>query len=72
MEEWIKHESEGYPSTTNVPEYRKIDISYSATFSGAFGSGIQNAPIPPFLIEKFAGEQWLFCQLRQSISAIDE
>src|SRR5690606_4809095 len=42
------------------------------TFSGPFGSGIKNAPISPYLIEKFAGESWTHYQMRQSIAAVDE
>mgnify|MGYP007045082407 CR=1 FL=1 len=44
----------------------------SETFSGPFGSGIRNAPIPPYLIEKYAGEQWSRYEVRQSVSAIDD
>jgi AbiTii len=56
LEEWVKHESEGYPRATEVPDYRRIAVSYTGTFFGPFGSGIENAPIPPFLIEKFCGK----------------
>lgn len=45
LEEWVKHESEGYPNDVEVPSYRKIGVSYKGTFSGPFGSGISNAPI---------------------------
>jgi len=55
-----------------IPDYRKIGVSYLATFSGPFGSGIRNAPIPPYLIEKYAGEQWSRYEVRQSVSAIDD
>lgn len=72
LEEWVKHESEGYPSDVDVPEYRKLGVSYTGTFSGPFGSGIKNAPIPPYLVEKHAGESWTNYELRQSIAAIDD
>lgn len=71
LEEWVKHESEGYPPGTAVPEYRKVSVTYTGTFSGPFGSGISNAPIPPYLVEKFAGKQWNDRELRQSLSAIE-
>lgn len=70
--EWVKHESEGYPPDSPLPDYRIIPVSYTATFSGPFGSGIKNAPIPPFLIEKFAGEKWNRHEMRQSIAAVDD
>src|SRR2546422_4834227 len=72
LADWVKHESEGYPNESAVPDYRIIPVSYTATFSGPFGSGIRNAPIAPFLIEKFAGPRWSKYEIRQSIAAVDE
>ncbi len=72
LEEWVKHESEGYPHGVPVPEYRTLGVSYTGSFSGAFNSGINNAPIPPYLIEKYAGKQWNKYEMRQSIAAIDD
>lgn len=59
LAEWVKHESEGYPADAELPDYRIIPVSYTASFSGPFGSGIKNAPISPYLIEKFAGKSWV-------------
>jgi hypothetical protein len=72
LEEWVKHESEGYPGDSPLPDYRIIHVSYTGTFSGPFGSGVNNAPIPSYLIEKFGGKHWTHNEMRQSISAIDE
>lgn len=72
LADWVKHESEGYPNESTVPDYRIIPVSYTATFSGPFGSGIRNAPIAPYLIEKFAGKRWNRYEIRQSIAAVDE
>ena len=36
LEEWVKHESEGYPKNVEIPEYRKIPVTYSGTFFGSF------------------------------------
>lgn len=72
LEEWVKHESEGYPKDAEVPSYRVVGVSYRGTFSGPFGSGIQNAQIPPYLIEKHAGESWTKYEVRESIAAVDE
>jgi len=68
----VKHESEGYPDDAPVPDYRIIHVSYTGTFLRTVCSGINNAPIPSYLIEKFAGERWTHNENRQSISAIDE
>lgn len=72
LEEWVKMEAEGFPEGIEVPQYRKIPVSYSATFSGPFGSGIRDAPIPPILIEKYAGKGWISYQVKQSIASIDD
>ncbi len=72
LEEWIKHESEGYPHDSEVPSYRIVGVSYSGTFSGPFGSGINNAQIPGYLVEKFAGKKWTKHEIRNGIAAIDE
>lgn len=70
--EWVKHESEGYPRDTEVPSYRIVGVTYRGMFSGPFGSGINNAQIPPYLIEKYAGDSWTKYEVRESITAIDE
>lgn len=72
LEEWVKHESEGYPAGVDIPAYRVIAINYIGTFFGPFGSSISNAPIAPYLIEKFAGEKWVRYEVRQSIASVDD
>lgn len=72
LEEWVKHEAEGYPKDAEIPSYRITEVAYRGTFSGPFGSGIQNAQIPPYLIEKHAGKSWTKYKVRESIAAIDE
>lgn len=72
LEEWVKHESEGYPKDAEVPSYRVVGVSYKGMFSGPLGSGINNAQIPPYLIEKFAGKSWTNYEIRESIAGVDE
>lgn len=72
LEAWVKHESEGYPSNVEVPRYRKLNVEYLASFSGPFGSGIKNAPIPSYLIQDYAGENWLIHEFRESIAAVEQ
>src|SRR5690348_9651127 len=72
LADWVKYESEGYPNEVEVPDYRVLGVSYTATFSGPFGSGIKNAPISPYLVEKYAGKSWTRFEMRQSVAAIDE
>lgn len=72
LAEWVRHESEGYPQDAELPDYRFIPVSYTANFSGPFGSGINNAPISPYLVKKFAGEHWVRYGMRESIAAVDD
>jgi AbiTii len=70
--EWVNHESEGYPENAAVPEYRKIQVSYTATFSGPFGRVINEAPIPSLIIEDLAGEGWTAYEFRGGVAAVDD
>ena len=72
LEEWVKHESAGYPEGVEVPDYRIAPVSFTGTFSGPFGSSIRNAPIPTHAIKQIAGEHWVTHQIRESISGVDE
>lgn len=72
LEDWVKYETEGYPRDVEVPEYRIVTVSYKGTWSGPFGSGIRNAPIPPYLIEKHAGKDWTHRKVRESIAGVEE
>ncbi|MGK2871877.1 MAG: hypothetical protein ACSLFL_06445 [Alphaproteobacteria bacterium] len=72
LAEWVRHESEGYPPDADLPNYRFIPVSFTASFSGPFGSGIKNAPISSYLVEKFAGKHWVCHEMRESIAAVDD
>jgi hypothetical protein len=67
-----KHESEGYPRNAKFPSYREFGVSYTGSFNGAFGTTAKNIPIPPYIIGKHAGKEWLVHTERQSIAAIEE
>lgn len=72
LADWVKYEAEGYPEGVNTPDYRIIGVTYRATFSGPFGAGIQNAPIPSYLIEKHAGAKWNEHHVRGSVAAVEQ
>lgn len=72
LADWIKFESEGYPSGVDVPDYRILGVTYRGSFSGPFNSGINNAPIASYLIEKFGGKHWTRFEMRQSVASVDE
>ena len=71
LEEWVKHESEGYPRDAKLPSYREFGVSYTGSFNG-IGSKASNIPIPPLLIREYAGQQWLTHAERQSIAAVED
>lgn len=72
LRDWVKHEMSGYPNDVDLPDYRVVGVSFKGTFSGAFGSGINNAPIPRALVEQYAGVHWSDHRVRQGIAAIDD
>jgi hypothetical protein len=72
LADWVKHESEGYPEGSPVPDYRIIPVQYTGTFSGPFGSGVNNAPIPSAYVEKLAGSHWTRFKMRQGVAAVDQ
>lgn len=69
--EWIKNEAEGYSQDNDIPSYRVVPISFSGTFQGPFGSSINDVTIPPLLIKKFAGEDWITNKFRESAAAVE-
>lgn len=71
LETWVKHESEGYPTDAELPDYRILPVHYSGSFAGPFGSGVNNAQIPSYLIQHFAGEDWLTSKTRSSVAEIE-
>ncbi|NTG45875.1 hypothetical protein G6M04_00705 [Agrobacterium rhizogenes] len=73
LEEWVKHELNGYPDNTEVPDYRRISIAFKATFAGPFGAAIKNAPIPQHIVETITKDPGISMHhARQSIGTIDD
>lgn len=72
LEDWVNHESEGYPDEVDVPDYRKMGVTYTGSFSGSYGREVKNAPIPSALVQKFGGEHWTLHECRQGISSIED
>ena len=71
LEDWVRHETEGYPKGVAVPDYRKVGVTYTASFSDIV-TRIQDAPIPSYLIKKYAGEKWVTHEVRDSMAAVDD
>jgi hypothetical protein len=70
LEDWVRHESEGYPPEVEVPDYRRMGIGYTGSFHNPVRQ-VQNLAIPAYVINELAGKEWLVHQEKQSISAIE-
>ena len=70
LEEWVQHETEGYPPDARIPDYRIAQITYTGTFIDTVRM-LQNVSIPSYLIEKFAGAQWVRYEIRDGLPEID-
>jgi hypothetical protein len=66
LEEWLVSESNGYLENVEVPEYRVWSLQIKGHFSGPFGSGLRNAPIPLSCI------RYDRYKCRQSIATIED
>ncbi|MCG8036146.1 MAG: hypothetical protein JAZ19_03840 [Candidatus Thiodiazotropha taylori] len=72
LEDWVKHESEGYPKDSEVPSYRVVELSYKGTFLGPFGSALKNTQIPIYLVKQHVSDAWASYQVRESIAGVEE
>ena len=70
LEEWVQHETEGYPPDARTPDYRLAQITYTGTFAD-LAKRINNVSIPGHLIEKYAGKEWLRFEIRDGLPVID-
>ena len=70
LEEWVRHETEGYPQGVPVPEYRIAEVFYVGTFSNGFQT-LNGVSVPKYFIEKYAGENWIRYKIRESLAVMD-
>jgi hypothetical protein len=72
LENWVHFELNGYPEKEGVPPFRMWSLELKGHFSGPFGSGIRDAPIPLACIPENIRQQYSQYQCRQSISVIED
>jgi hypothetical protein len=72
LEDWLVWESNGYPDEIPVPEYRIWSLELVGHFSGPFGSGLRNAPIPLLCLPEKVRQKYRNYECRQSISTIEQ
>jgi len=68
---WANQELNGYSTEQELPDYRVMSIPTHANFSGPFGAGMRNWPIPPALLEERHREFARKVELRQAISCYE-
>lgn len=72
LEDWLVWESNGYPDTIEVPEYRVWSLQVKGHFSGSFGSGFRNAPIPLVCIPERVRKYYDRYECRLSIANVED
>ncbi len=72
FKDWVESELNGYIEGDNIPTYRVMSVNCEGHFSGAFGSGLRNAPIPPLSIPEKFREPLFTCNLSQPISSLED
>lgn len=70
LEDWVKHEVEGYPEDVPVPNYRKTSVTYKGDFMG-IGSKYPDLTIPSAVIAKYATNEAIHHEIRDSLPVID-
>jgi len=71
LEDWVRHETEGYLKEAAVPEYRRSRITYTGTFTNGY-QVLNDTPIPISTVKKVAGESWVSYEIRDGMMVIDE
>jgi hypothetical protein len=72
LEDWLIWESNGYPDEIDVPDYRIWPLELKGHFSGPFGSGMRNAPIPMMCLPEKVRVKYQNYKCRQSIASIEQ
>ena len=70
LEDWVRHEIEGYPKGIEVPEYRRTGITYHGTFTDGYNT-LNDVPIPNAVIAQHGGKGWLSSEFREGMGVID-
>ncbi len=71
LSDWAKAEAGGYDDRNNLPDYRIFETEVRGTFSGPFGSGIENAIIPQLFVEKEHREMLFTVYMTQAIGELE-
>ena len=71
LSDWAKAEAGGYDSIRSLSDYRIFETEVRGTFSGPFGSGIKNAPIPKIIIDEGHRDRLFKVYMLQSVGELE-
>lgn len=71
LEEWVAHESGGYPAAARVPEYRKWPLQVRGHFMGSFQSALRFAPVPAATLPVKVRDAYDNYECRLSVASIE-
>ncbi|MFO0826739.1 MAG: hypothetical protein U0572_01210 [Phycisphaerales bacterium] len=71
LQQWIVHETDGYPVRTALPDYREWRMRIKGHFFGPFGTGIRHAPVPEACIPQEFRESVHLFHCRQSVASLE-
>jgi hypothetical protein len=69
---WVQWELDGYPAGVELPDYRKFHCQCFGHFSGGFGSGLRNAPIPESCIPKDLRDNLTHVRMHDGVAALKD
>ncbi|MBY6157250.1 AbiTii domain-containing protein [Pseudooceanicola nitratireducens] len=70
LEDWVRHETEGYPDGSDLPTYRHTSITYTGTFTNGYQT-LNNVGVAPYLIKKHGGDSWVDYTISDALSVIE-
>jgi len=68
---WVDNELSGYKSVDDLPVYRILYVNSKGHFSGAFGSGLNNADIPLSCIPEKFRESMSRSKMTESVASME-
>lgn len=72
FEKWVLSELNGYDEEDkDIPNYRILNVDSTGDFSGPFGSGAKNMPIPTFNLPDYVREFTNDTKITQGVKSIE-
>ena len=72
LSDWAKAEAGGYESAASLPDYRIFEAEVRGTFSGPYGTGIDNAVIPRVYVEENHRNSLFKVYIMQSVGELEQ